>query len=47
VSAAVRPAKATGAAGLSIVLPAHNEEANIRAAVEKGLATRDMSPVEP
>lgn len=39
MSAAVRPAKATGAAGLSIVLPAHNEEANIRTAVEKGLAT--------
>jgi glycosyltransferase involved in cell wall biosynthesis len=38
VSAPARPDSTSGAAGLSIVLPAYNEAANIRAAVEKGLA---------
>jgi glycosyltransferase involved in cell wall biosynthesis len=38
VSAPARPDSTPGAAGLSIVLPAYNEAANIRAAVEKGLA---------
>jgi glycosyltransferase involved in cell wall biosynthesis len=38
VSAPARSDKAAAAAGLSIILPAHNEAANIRAAVEKGLA---------
>jgi glycosyltransferase involved in cell wall biosynthesis len=42
VSTAARSDSAPGAAGLSIVLPAYNEAANIRTAVESGLAVSSM-----